>query len=83
MNTTSPVTVDVYYQALPQAAGSHQNVVGQASTTASHSDQQSSASRRHQLPQTGNHNSQTAFGLGLSVLLGMIGLLGSQHRKDE
>jgi hypothetical protein len=77
MSTTSPVTVDVYYHALLQAVNGQSNGAEQATTTTR--DKQ----RNQQLPQTGNHDSRAALGLGVSALLMMIGLLGGQHRQDE
>lgn len=86
ISTTSPVTVDVYYHALPQTDnGEHNgtNHTNQPGQTTVNDGQPATTAHRQQLPQTGNHDSQAALALGFSALLGMMGLLGSQHKQDE
>ena len=77
MSTTAPATVDVYYQAIPQTVSGQSNGSGPSTANAS------AKQRSQQLPQTGNHDSRAVLGLGVSALLGMMGLLGSQHRQDD
>lgn len=54
---------------IPQVNDQHKNVA--------------KITQAQQLPQTGNHDSQAALALGFSALLGMMGLLGSQHKRDK
>ncbi|WP_295729469.1 mucin-binding protein [uncultured Limosilactobacillus sp.] len=80
---TPDQTVTVVYHKVITASDQAGTANGdrQLSTTAMNGITNHQSKQR--LPQTGNHPAQAALGLGLSAIFGMIGLLGSQHRKNE